>query len=56
MFCEDYFYEKFLKHSTAVAFCPYRICPLGAHCDHQKGVVTGFALDRGIDMAYRANV
>ena len=20
-------------------FCPYRVCPLGAHIDHQKGTV-----------------
>lgn len=29
------------------SFCPYRVCPLGAHVDHQKGLVTGFALDKG---------
>lgn len=28
-------------------FCPYRVCPLGAHVDHQLGLVTGFALDKG---------
>lgn len=33
-------------------FCPYRICPLGAHVDHQYGLVTGFALDKGVEMAY----
>jgi len=35
-------------------FCPYRICPLGAHVDHQLGLVTGFALDRGITLEYEA--
>ncbi len=35
-----------------LSFCPYRICPLGAHVDHQHGKVTGFALDRGITIAY----
>lgn len=30
-------------------FSPYRICPLGAHVDHQKGLVSGFAIDKGID-------
>ncbi len=29
-------------------FAPYRICPLGAHVDHQHGLVTGFAIDKGI--------
>lgn len=33
-------------------FCPYRICPLGAHVDHQLGLVTGFAIDKGITMEY----
>ena len=34
------------------AFCPYRICPLGAHIDHQYGVVSGFAIDKGIEIEY----
>lgn len=29
---------------------PLRLCPLGAHSDHQGGVVTGFAIDRSIDL------
>lgn len=33
-------------------FCPYRVCPLGAHVDHQLGLVTGFALDKGISLEY----
>ena len=49
--------EKFteLYHSApdGVAFCPYRVCPVGAHVDHQLGVATGFALDKGIRIAYR---
>lgn len=32
---------------------PLRICPLGAHVDHQHGLVTAMALDRGIDLAFR---
>ena len=28
-------------------FSPYRVCPLGAHVDHQHGLVTGFAIDKG---------
>ncbi len=34
------------------SFCPYRVCPLGAHIDHQLGLVTGFALDIGTDFDY----
>ncbi|MBQ8302245.1 MAG: GHMP kinase [Clostridia bacterium] len=43
------------KHSADVsyAFTPYRICPLGAHVDHQKGPITGFAINKGINIAYR---
>lgn len=33
-------------------FCPYRVCPLGAHVDHQHGLVTGFAIDEGINILY----
>ncbi len=36
------------------SFCPYRVCPLGAHVDHQFGLVTGFALDIGTDFTYFA--
>jgi len=31
---------------------PYRICPLGAHVDHQLGRVTGMAIDRCILLAF----
>jgi galactokinase len=31
---------------------PYRVCPLGAHVDHQLGCVTGMALDRAVLLAY----
>lgn len=31
-------------------FSPYRVCTLGAHVDHQHGLVTGFAIDKGIDL------
>lgn len=33
-------------------FSPYRVCPLGAHVDHQHGLVTGFAIDKGIDLYF----
>lgn len=31
---------------------PYRICPLGAHIDHQLGMVTAMAIDRGVLLAF----
>ena len=31
---------------------PYRICPLGAHIDHQLGPVTAMAIDEAIHLAY----
>jgi len=34
------------------AIAPYRICPLGAHVDHQLGLVTGLTIDSGIMLAY----
>lgn len=34
------------------AYCPYRICPLGAHSDHQFGKITGFAIDKGVRIEY----
>ena len=38
---------------TVVA--PFRICPLGAHVDHQHGLVTGLALDRNITLVFEPN-
>lgn len=42
-------YRKSPPHTT---FTPYRVCPLGAHSDHQLGKITGFAIDKGIHIAY----
>ncbi len=41
-----------MKNYLNKIFCPYRVCPLGAHVDHQLGLVTGFALDKGITLEY----
>lgn len=38
-----------MKHTI---FTPYRVCPLGAHVDHQLGQVTGFAIDRGVELEF----
>ncbi len=53
MLCEDRFFEIYDKPSEGLAFCPYRICPIGAHSDHNLGKITGLAVDQGIHMAYR---
>ena len=52
MKCEEIFRETYKKDPEDVAFCPYRICPIGAHVDHQLGRITGLAIDRGIHFAY----
>ena len=52
MQCIERFAETYKKDPSALAFCPYRVCPLGAHSDHQYGKITGFAIDKGIHIAY----
>lgn len=52
MRCIEKFTETYKKDPAAIAFCPYRVCPMGAHSDHQYGKITGFAIDKGIHIAY----
>ncbi len=52
MTCVERFEQIYGKAPTHTAFTPYRICPLGAHSDHQLGKITGLAIDKGIRMAY----
>lgn len=52
MRCEEKYREVYGRDSEAVAFCPYRISPLGAHIDHQYGKINGLAIDKGIHIAY----
>ena len=52
MNCSERFNQIYKKDPIDVAFTPYRICPLGAHSDHQLGKITGFAIDKGIHIAY----
>ena len=42
-------YHKDPEYSS---FCPYRISPLGAHIDHQNGIINGLAIDKGISICY----
>lgn len=53
MKCEEKFFDIYGKQNEGLAFCPYRVCPIGAHSDHQHGKITGFAIDKGIHIAYR---
>jgi galactokinase len=46
------FLEKFGRGNIKVVKSPLRICPLGAHVDHQHGLVTGMALDASVNMMY----
>ncbi len=53
MKCQEVFKEIYGKDPTDTAFCPYRVCPIGAHSDHQLGKILGFAIDKGIYFAYK---
>ena len=46
------FESLYHKSPDGTVFCPYRVCPIGAHIDHQLGKVTGFAIDKGIHIAF----
>ncbi|MBR0406965.1 MAG: GHMP kinase [Clostridia bacterium] len=52
MLCEQKFHDIYGRDAEAIAFSPYRICPIGAHSDHNLGKITGFAIDKGIHIAY----
>ena len=52
MRCEEVYLKTYGRAPEAVTFCPYRISPLGAHIDHQWGKINGFAIDKGIHIAY----
>lgn len=52
MQCSQVFEASYHREPEALAFCPYRVCPIGAHIDHQWGKITGLAIDKGIHMAY----
>ena len=52
MLCENRFHEIYSRDPEGLSFCPYRICPIGAHSDHNLGKITGLAIDKGIRIAY----
>lgn len=52
MHCEERFNQIYGRDAVDKAFCPYRICPIGAHSDHNLGKITGLAINKGIYIAY----
>ncbi len=52
MTAQEMFERTYKKPAQYTAFTPYRICPIGAHSDHQLGKITGFAINKGIHIAY----
>ncbi len=53
MRCKERFYEIYGNNPEGLSFSPYRICPIGAHSDHNLGKITGLAIDKGIHIAFR---
>lgn len=55
MKCVDRFIQLYGKDPLDISFCPYRVCPVGAHSDYQLGKITGLTIDKGINIAYSPN-
>ncbi len=49
------FEEKYRTEPQKQVRSPLRVCPLGAHVDHQDGLVTGMALTESVNLLYRPN-
>lgn len=50
---KEYFKEKFGTNEEPLrAYCPYRIAPVGAHSDYQHGLISGFAIDHGVEIYF----
>ena len=52
MLCEQHFHNIYGRSPEGISFSPYRICPIGAHSDHNLGKITGFAINAGIHIAF----
>lgn len=50
--CEKRFCDIYGRVPEGICFSPYRICPIGAHSDHNLGKITGLAIDKGIHIAF----
>ena len=48
------FADHYGQSPSNVALAQYRVCPQGAHVDHQYGTVVAGALDVGIILPFRA--
>ena len=55
MKCTEVYEQFYHKSPEAVAFCPYRISPLGAHIDHQFGKINGLAIHKDMLIKFFAN-
>ena len=49
------FEESYSGTPVRLIKSPLRICPLGAHVDHQHGLVTGMALEASVNLVYFPN-
>lgn len=49
------FTRRYPDQQPRIVKSPLRICPLGAHVDHQHGLVTGMALQASVNLAYIPN-
>ncbi|WP_026488352.1 galactokinase [Butyrivibrio sp. XBB1001] len=56
MKCVELYTNSYHKEPEGISFCPYRVSPLGAHIDHQNGKINGFAIDKGVYIAYSAKM
>ena len=52
MNCVSIFQQLYKIEPQDESFCSYRVCPIGAHIDHQQGKVTGLAIDKGVTITY----
>lgn len=47
------FKKKFNTAETPLSvYCPYRIAPVGAHSDYQHGLISGFAINEGVQLDF----
>lgn len=47
------FKKKFNTQEEPLSvYCPYRIAPVGAHSDYQHGLISGFAIDQGVEIKF----
>ncbi len=52
---QRHFGEKPKEEDLGYVLSPLRVCPLGAHVDHQDGLVTGMAIDQYVEFSYVAD-